>query len=105
MGFNKKPKEIQVREEPWGSGWILEDIWLDDVDKYGSWEPHVQAIKNERGDLALRFCYYKRKPDGTRGRFVNSAMFVYDWTMDDLREESKINNAHIILSLFERLSK
>ncbi|MFZ7137860.1 MAG: hypothetical protein ACOWW1_05530 [archaeon] len=105
MGGNKKPERIEVSEEPWGCGWILEDVWIDKSDEYSDWEPHIQAIKTEQGDLALRFCYWKRKPDGSRGGFVNSAMFVYDGTMKDLREEAKKQKADIILMLFKKLSE
>ncbi|MCQ5373713.1 MAG: hypothetical protein NO515_01615 [Candidatus Methanomethylicia archaeon] len=105
MGCSKKPQRIEVSEEPWGLGWIIEDVWVDKKEGYETWEPHVQAIKNEDGDLALRFCYWKRNPDGTRGGFVNSAMFVYDRTIDDLREEAKKNKANIILMLFKKLAE
>lgn len=105
MGCNKIPQPIDVSDEPWGSGWILEDVWIEKKDYYEDWEPHVQAIKNKDGDLALRFCYWKRNPNGSRGRFVNSAMFVYDWTIDDLREETKIHKANIILMLFKKLAE
>jgi len=96
---------MEVSDETWGQGWILEDVWIDKKARYSDWEPHVQAIKNEDGDLAPRFCYWKRKADGTRGGFVNSAMFVYDWTIDDLREEAKKNKADTVLMLFRKLSQ
>lgn len=96
---------MDVSGEPWGRGWILEDVWIDKKKRYETWEPHVQAIKNEDGDLALRFCYWKRNPDGSRDGFVNSAMFVYDWTIIDLREEAKKHKADIILMLFKKLSE
>lgn len=105
MGCSKIPQRIEVSDEPWGRGWILEDVWLEQSDPYEDWEPHVQAIKNEDGNLALRFCYWKRKPDGSKGRFVNSAMSIYDWTLDDLREEAKKHKANIILMLFKKLAE
>jgi hypothetical protein len=104
MGCNKEPQPFKARrgEEPWGRGWIIEDVWIDKKDKYENWEPHIQAIKNEQGDLALRFCYWKRKPDGTRGDFVRSPMLIYDWTIEDLREEAKKHKAEIILMLLKK---
>ena len=105
MGCSKIPQRIDVSAEPWGRGWILEDVWIDKKKKYETWEPHVQGMKNEDGDLALRFCYWKRNPDGSRGGFVNSAMFVYDWTIDDLREEAKKHKADIVLMLFKKLAE
>lgn len=105
MGYSKKLESIAVSEQSWGRGYILEDVWIEKNDKYEDWEPHVQAIKNEEGDLALRFCYWKRKPDGSKDGFVNSAMFVYDWTIEDLREEAKKHKADIILMLFRKLAE
>lgn len=105
MGCSKKLNKIGVSEEEWGRGWILEDVWIDKKGRYKEWEPHVQAIKNEGGDLALRFCYWKRKKDGSRGQFVNSAMFVYDWTIKDLREEAKKHDARVVLMLFKMLGE
>jgi len=105
LGCNKIPQRKEISQEPWGSGWVLEDVWIEKKEYYETWEPHVQAFKNEDGDLALRFCYWKRNPDGSRGRFVNSAMFVYDYTIDDLREEAKKNNADIVLMLFKKLAE
>ena len=96
---------MDISEDPWGRGWILEDVWIERQEGYEDWEPHVQAIKNERGDLALRFCYWKRKSDGSRGDFVHSPMFVYDWTIDDLREEAKKHQAQIVLMLFKKLAE
>jgi len=54
-----------------------------------------------RGDLMLRFCYWKRNTDGSRGAFINRSMIIYDWTIDDLREEAKKHKADIILMLFK----
>ena len=105
MGYSKKLQSIAVSEQPWGRGYILEDVWIEKKDKYEDWEPHVQAIKNEEGDLALRFCYWKRKPNGSRDGFVNSAMFVYDWTIEDLRNEAKEHKADVILMLFRKLAE
>lgn len=108
MGCSKKLQRIEVtkeEEQTWGRGWILEDVWIEKKDGYEDWEPHVQAIKNEEGSLALRFCYWKRKPDGSRDGFVNSAMFVYDWTIEDLREESKKQKADTVLMLFRKLAE
>ena len=78
---------------------------MDKSEKYKTWESHVQAIKNQRGDLALRFCYWKRKPDGSRGAFVRSPMFVYDYTTEDLRDEAKKHKADVILMLFKKLAE
>jgi len=89
LGCCKKLQRIEVSQEPWGRGWIIEDVWIDKKKGYETWEPHLQAIKSERGDLALRFCYWERKPDGSRGRFRNVAMFIYDYTPEDLRDETK----------------
>jgi len=44
---------------------VIEDVWMDVKDnenlekhkRYEEWEPHIQAIKTDRGELALRFCY------------------------------------------------
>lgn len=105
MGCSKKLQRIDVSGEPWGRGWILEGVWIEKKDRYDDWEPHIQAIKNEDGDLALRFCYWKRNPDGSRDGFVNSAMFVYDWTIEDLREEAKKQKADTILMLFRKLAE
>jgi hypothetical protein len=104
MGCSKKLQSIKVSEESWGNGFVLEDVWIDKIEGYEHWEPHVQAIKNERGDLALRFCYWKRE-NGQRTGFVNSAMFVYDSTMEKLRDEAKKNKADIILMLFRKLAE
>lgn len=49
----------------------------------------------------LRFCYWKRNTDGSRGAFINRSMIIYDWTIDDLREEAKKHKADIILMLFK----
>ena len=105
MGCSRVPKEVKVQGSLWERGWIVEDVWLDKSDVYESWEPHVQAVRNEQGALALRFCYWKRNPDGSRGGFVNSAMFVYDWTIEDLREEAKKQKAYTILMLFKKLAE
>jgi len=56
------------------------------------------------GDLALRFCYWERKPDRSRGRFRNVAMFVYDHTLEDLRDEAKKHKADIILMLLRKFA-
>jgi len=101
----KEPQRLEVSPEPWGRGWVIEDVWVDKKEKYEDWEPHLQAIKNERGDLAIRFCYWMRKPDGERGDFVNRSMFVYDFTIDDLREEAKKTKAEVILMLLKRLAE
>jgi len=105
MGCDKNPKPIEVSEDPWGRGWILEDVWIDKKEGYETWEPHVQAIKFEGGNLALRFCYWERKPHGGRGKFRNVAMFVYDYTLEELREEAKKHKADIILMLFKKLAE
>jgi hypothetical protein len=105
MGCSKKILQINVSDESWGNGYILEDVWIDKKIGYEDWEPHVQAIKNERGNLALRFCYWKRDDDGKRAGFVNSAMFVYDDAMEALRDEAKKNKADIILMLFKKLAE
>jgi hypothetical protein len=105
LGCDKNLKRLGIKDEPWASGYRIEDVWIDLKEKYEEWEPHVQAFKNEEGALALRFCYYKRKPDGSRGRFVNSSMMVYDWTIEDLRQEAKKCKADVILMLFKKLAK
>lgn len=102
LGCNKEPQPISVGEDPWGQGYILEDVW---VENYEGWEPHVQAIKNEEGNLSLRFCYWKKNPDGSRGGFVNRTMFVYDETLEALRDEAKKHKADIILMLFKKLAE
>ena len=98
MGCDKVPQRGD-------DGWILEDVWIDKKEGYEDWEPHVQAMKYEDGELALRFCYWKRNPDGRRGGFVNRVMWVYESTMEDLREEAKEHNADIILLLFRKLGE
>ncbi len=104
MGCSKKPKRFEISNEAWAKGWILEDVWIDKKEGYEEWEPHVQAVKNERGDLSLRFCYYRRNPDGSRGAFVNVAMFIPSWTIEDLKEEAKKHRADIILALFKKFA-
>lgn len=96
---------MKVSEEPWGHGIRLEDIQLEKSAGYENWEPHVQAFKHDDGSLSLRFCYWKRKDDGNRGGFVNSAMFVYDETLEELRDEAKKYKANVILELFKKLAE
>ena len=105
MGCEKRPKPTSVSDEPWGIGVMLEDVWIDRREGYEEWEPHIQAMKNNEGNLALRFCYYRRKPDGSRGGFVQSPMWIYDTLLEDLREEARIQKADVILALFQKLSK
>jgi hypothetical protein len=104
LGCSKKIQSENVSPESWGHGYILEDVWIDNKKGYEDWEPHVQAFKNEDGSLALRFCYWKRV-NGQRANFVNTAMFVYDYTMEDLRDEAKKGEADIILMLFRKLAE
>jgi hypothetical protein len=85
-------------------GQIIEDVWIGKKRKYEDWEPHIQAIQHDRGDMSLRFCYYKRKR-GKTGPFVNTAMAVYDWTIEDLMKEVRRCKAKAILSLLEKLSE
>ena len=80
-------------------------MWIDKKDGYEDWEPHVQAIKNEAGDLAIRFCYWTRKSDGSRGDFAHSPMFVYDSTIEDLREEAKKHKAAVVLMLLRKFAE
>ena len=101
MGYNKKLDTIDVPGKPDLSGWIIEDIWID---KYEDWEPHIQAIKHSNGDLSLRFCYYKKEADGTRGRFVHTPMFIYTWLINDLVQEAKKHDANIILALLQKFT-
>ena len=96
---------MKVSEEPWGRGIRLEDVWLEKSAGYENWEPHVQAFKHDDGSLSLRFCYWKRNEDGNRGGFVNSAMFVYDETLEALRDEAKKYKANVILDLFKKLAE
>jgi len=105
MGCSHVPKEVKVQGSLWERGWIVEDVWLDKSDVYESWEPHVQAVRNEQGALALRFCYWKRNLDGTRGVFVRSPMLIYDSTIEDLRDEARKHRAHTILILLNKLAK
>jgi len=86
-------------------GFVIEDVWIEKREKYEDWEPHVQAIKHNNGDLSLRFCYYKRKPDGTKGDFPNVSMAVYDWTIEDLKAEVRKHKAEIILLLLRKCAE
>lgn len=95
-----KSTNIKARKGPW---LIIEDVWIEKKDKYEEWEPHVQAVENNRGVLALRFCYWKRNTDGSKGVLVRSPMLVYDFTIEDLREEAKKHKAKVILNLFKKL--
>ena len=85
-------------------GYVIEDVWIEKGKKYDDWEPHVQAIKHDNGDLSLRFCYYRRKPDGTKGEFVKVPMTVYEWTIEDLKAEARKHKAEIILLLLKKCS-
>jgi hypothetical protein len=105
MGCSKIPESKEVKDEDWGRYSLLEDVWIDKQEGYEDWEPHVQACKHEDGDLSLRFCYWKRKEDGTKGVFVRSPMFVYDRTLEMLRDEAKKHKADIILMLFKKLGE
>jgi hypothetical protein len=105
LGCDLNPKSFRVSEEDWGHGTRLEDVWMDSSDRYENWEPHVQAFQHDDGSKSLRFCYYKREPNGDRGIFVNSAMFVYDDTLEDLRREAERCGAHEILALFRILTE
>jgi hypothetical protein len=96
---------MKVSEEPWGHGIRLEDVWIENSVGYETWEPHVQAFKHDDGSLSLRFCYWKRKDDGNRDGFVNSAMFVDDETLEKLRDEAKKYKANVILMLFKKLAE
>jgi hypothetical protein len=95
---------VRASKESWGRGLVIEDVWIDKKKGYEDWEPHIQAIRNERGDLAIRFCYYKRKPSGRRGVFVRSPMFVYDFTLKDLRKEVKKYKVEVIPDLLTMLT-
>jgi hypothetical protein len=115
LGCDKAPHGFTARkgEKAWGRGWVIEDVWMDRKEdpelppdrRYEAWEPHIQAIKNERGDLALRFCFWKRNPDGSKGAFVRAPMLIFDWTIEDLREEAKKCRAEIILMLLKKFAE
>lgn len=115
MGCDKVPRRCVVGKgaEAMWRGWIIEDVWLDRKEdetlpphrRYETWEPHIQAIKNEEGDLALRFCYWLRKQDGGKGRFIRAPMLLYEWTLKDLVEEAKKCEAQVILMLLKRLTE
>lgn len=85
-------------------GYVIEDVWIEKKRKYEDWEPHVQAIKHDNGDLSLRFCYYRRKSNGKKGDFVKVPMTVYEWTIEDLKAEARKHNAEIILLLLRKCS-
>jgi hypothetical protein len=78
-------------------GWIIEDVWIS---KYRSWEPHLQAIKHENGDLSLRYCYYKK--EGKKRIWVPMPSFAYEWTIDDFRREIKHTKAVVVEALLKR---
>lgn len=100
MGCSKIPKR------PKGiKGYIIEDVWIDKKERYEEWEPHVQAIKHDNGDLSLRFCYWKRNSDGNRGDFARVPMFIYEWTIKDLVQEARKHNAEIILMLLRKFNE
>jgi hypothetical protein len=112
LGCDKRPKPYKVGkglEARW-RGVIIEDVWLDIKEdetlpphkKYETWEPHIQAIKSEEGDFILRFCYWKRNPDGSRGRFIRVPMHLYEWNIKDLVEEAKKCRAEIVLMLLRK---
>ena len=101
MGCSKIPQRIEIKVEGI-SGYIIEDVWIDKKDRYEEWEPHVQAIKHDNGDLSLRFCYWKRNPDGSRGDFMRVPMFIYEWTIKDLAQEARKHDAEIILMLLRK---
>ena len=101
MGCSRIPQRIEIKAEGI-SGYIIEDVWIDKKSLYEEWEPHVQAIKHDNGDLSLRFCYWRRNPDGSRGDFARVPMFVYEWTIKDLVHEAKKHNAEIILMLLRK---
>jgi hypothetical protein len=105
LGCDKNHVPMRVSNESWGHGIRLEDVWIDEQEGYTTWEPHVQAFKHADGSLSLRFCYYKRKEDGSRGKFANVAMFVYDEALEKLRDEAKKYKANVILSLFRELAE
>lgn len=99
MGFSREPKEVSFGEH--GTGITLEDLWIDDYEK---WEPHVQAIHLiGRNEMVLRFCYWVKKPDGSRGDFIKGTMGIYDWVIDDFRNEIEENDAWLIKTLIKRL--
>lgn len=64
---------------------------------------HTFKLSNTTGDMSLRFCYYKRKR-GKTGSFVNTAMAVYGWTIEDLKKEARKHKAKAILSFLKKLS-
>jgi len=103
MPCDKKPKEYtpeHEHEQPELTGlhgWIIEDVWID---KYPEWEPHLQAFKHDNGDLSLRYCYYVKH--GGKKNFAPVPSFVYDWTIDDFRQEIKDSNALVIEALLKR---
>lgn len=100
MGCNKKPQRMEVGKPELKelSGWIIEDVWID---KYEDWEPHIQAIKHDNGDLSLRSCYWLKEKDGNK-KWVYAPMFVYEWTIEDLREEIQKAKADIIKMLLRK---
>ena len=93
---SKIPREFKPSLEEI-KGWIIEDVW---VDKYDGWEPHIQAIKHENGDISLRFCAYLKR----EGKSIWSpyTFCFYDWTINDLKEEINKCNADIIKMLLKK---
>jgi hypothetical protein len=80
-------------------GWIIEDVW---VDKYDTWEPHIQAIKHENGDLSLRMCVYLKESKEAKPTWSPYSFCFYDWTIEDLREEIKKHKADVIRMLLRK---
>jgi len=100
LGCNKEPKEFTPHLEEL-KGWIIEDIWID---KYEDWESHLQAIKHVNGDLSLRVYVYKKEKDGKKTPIPYSYC-IYDWTIEDFREEIKKHKADIIKMLLRKISR
>ncbi len=101
MGFSNIPETVSFGIH--GEGTIIEDVWIDD---YDTWEPHAQAIsfESDKGHvLVLRFCYWKKNEDGSRGAFVPVPMGIWDYVIDDLQKEIHIHKAWMIKNLIRRL--
>lgn len=103
MPSNKEPRryvpEGKTADDPL-AGWIIEDVWIESGDRYGTWEPHLQAFKHNRSDLSLRYCYYNKH--GNARNFAPIPSFVYDWTIDDFRDEIRRERCLVIQALLKR---
>ena len=98
MPCSKVPKEFKPRERE-ELGWIIEDMWID---KYDTWEPHIQAIKHENGDLSLRMCVYTKESKDAKPTWSPYSWCFYDWTIEDFREEIKKCKADVIKMLLRK---